>query len=55
MSHLKTLLMNEVIKPLEQMEKNNVGYIHSVTSDRIYYRIDNRLFSIEIKEEKSED
>lgn len=50
MSHLKTLLMNEVRKPLEELERNHVGYIHSETGDRIYYKIDNRCFSIEFKE-----
>ena len=50
MSHLETLLMNEVRKPLEQMERNHVGYIDGETENKIYYKIDERAFVIEIKE-----
>lgn len=50
MSHLETLLMNEIRKPLEQMERNHVGYIDGETEKKIYYKIDNRSFCIEIKE-----
>lgn len=50
MSHLETLLMNEIRKTLEQMERSHVGYIDGETSNGIYYKIDNRSFAIEIKE-----
>lgn len=50
MSHLVTMLMNEVRKPLEQMERNRVGYIDGETERKIYYKIDNRAFCIEINE-----
>ena len=50
MSHLETLLMNEIRKALEQMERSHVGYIDGETSNDIYYKIDNRSFAIEIKE-----
>lgn len=32
MSHLETLLMNEVRKPLEQMQNKNIGYIDGESS-----------------------
>lgn len=50
MSHLETLLMGEIRKPLEQMERNHVGYIDGETEKKIYYKIDKRIFTIEIKE-----
>ena len=52
MSHLETLLMNELRKPLQQLEKTNVGYIDGETSSRIYYTIDNHTFAVEIREVK---
>lgn len=42
MSHLETLLINEVRKPLEQMEKNNIGYIDRESTNIIFYVIDGR-------------
>lgn len=50
MSHLETLLINEIRKPLEQMQRNNIGYIDGESSNEIYYRIDERIFRIRIKE-----
>lgn len=50
MSHLEALLMNEVRKPLEQMQKINIGYIYGESSNEIYYKIDDRLFRVNIKE-----
>lgn len=50
MNHLETLLMNEVLKPLEQMERNNIGYINRESVDTIYYKIDDREFAIKVKE-----
>lgn len=49
-SDLETLLMNEIRKPLEQMQRNNIGYIDGETSNEIYYKIDERIFRIRIKE-----
>ena len=54
MSHLETLLMNEVRKPLEQMERNNIGYINRESVNTIYYKVDDREFAIEITEVKNE-
>lgn len=50
MSHLETLLMNEIRKPLEQMQNKNIGYIDGESSSEIYYKIDERIFRIGIKE-----
>lgn len=52
MSHLETLLLNEVRKPLEDLEKSHVGFIDEETSSSIYYKIDDRLFAIDIREVK---
>lgn len=54
MSHLETLLMNEVRKPLEQMQHNNIGYIDAESSNEIYYRIDERIFRVGINEVDSD-
>lgn len=54
MSHLETWLMNEIRKPLEQMQRNNVGYIDAESSDEIYYKIDERIFRIKICEVDSD-
>ncbi len=50
MSHLETLLMGEIRKPLEQMQHKNIGYIDAETSNEFYYKIDERLFCIRINE-----
>ena len=50
MSHLETLLMSEIRKPLEQMQSNSIGYIDCETLNEIYYKIDERIFCIKIKE-----
>lgn len=50
MSHLETLLMSEIRKPLEQMQRNSIGYIDTESSDEIYYKIDERIFRIKISE-----
>lgn len=54
MSHLETLLMNEIRKPLEQMQRNNIGYIDGESSNVIYYKIDESIFCIRIKEVDNE-
>lgn len=50
MSHLETLLMNAIRKPLEEMQRNGIGYIDGESSDEIYYKIDGRIFRIRINE-----
>ncbi|MCI9142374.1 MAG: hypothetical protein HFH87_07090 [Lachnospiraceae bacterium] len=54
MSHLEKLLMDEVRKPLEQMQHNNIGYIDAETSNEFYYKIDERIFCIRINEVDSD-
>lgn len=50
MSHLETLLMSEIRKPLERMQQNSIGYIDGESSSEIYYKIDDRNFCIKISE-----
>jgi len=50
MSHLETLLINGIRKPLEQMQHNSIGYIDYESSNEIYYKIDDRIFCIKINE-----
>ena len=54
MSHLETLLINEIRKPLEQMQRNSIGYIDCESSNEIYYKIDDRTFCIRINEVDSD-
>ncbi len=54
MSHLEVLLMSEVRKPLEQMQRNGIGYIDAESSNEIYYKIDGRIFRIKICEVDSD-
>ncbi len=54
MSHLEKLLMDEVRKPLEQMQHNSIGYIDAESSNEIYYKIDERIFRIRINEVDSD-
>ena len=52
MSHLETLLMNEVRKPLKELERSHVGFIDEENSTTIYYKIDDRTFAVDIREVK---
>lgn len=42
--------MSEIRKPLEQMQRINVGYIDGESSNEIYYKIDEKIFRIRINE-----
>ena len=55
MSHLEALLMNEIRKPLEALERSHVGFIDEENATTIYYKIDNRTFAIDIREVKKND
>lgn len=46
----RNLLMGEIRKPLEQMQRNNIGYIDVESSNEIYYKIDEKIFRIRINE-----
>lgn len=54
MSHLETLLMSEIRKSLEQMQRKSIGYIDAESSDEIFYKIDERIFRIKINEVDSD-
>ncbi len=54
MSHLETLLLNEIRKPLEALEKSHVGFIDEESSTTIYYKIDERVFAIEVREQSGD-
>ena len=49
MTHLETLIKNEVKKSLEKLERDGVGFIDSETTEAIYYKIDNVEIRISIK------
>lgn len=50
MSHLETLIMNEVRKALENLQRSGVGYIDIEEAGRIVYKIDDREICVEVKE-----
>lgn len=50
MSHIEVLLMNEIRKTLEQLQRSQVGYIDRECSGCIYYKIDDRFIAIIIRE-----
>ncbi len=49
MSHIETLVMNEVRKALENLQKQGVGYIDYETMGNIYYSVDNRIIRVKIE------
>ena len=54
MSHIETLIMNEVRKALESLERSGVGYIAYETTGVIHYNIDQKDISISVGEPKGE-
>ena len=54
MSHIETLIMNEVRKALESLERSGVGYIAYETTGVIHYNIDQKDISISVGESKGE-
>ena len=49
MSHIETLVMNEVRKALESLQKQGVGYIDYETAGNICYSIDNKNIKVSIE------
>lgn len=49
MSHIETLVMNEVRKALENLQRQGVGYIDYETTGNICYSIDNRNIRVSIE------
>ena len=50
MSHIETLIMNEVRKAMENLQRSGVGYIDYENTGAIAYRVDNTQVFIEVNE-----
>ena len=48
MSHIETLIMNEVRKALESLERSGVGYINYEESGVIHYSIDKKEITVSV-------
>ena len=48
MSHIETLVINEIRKALENLQKQGVGYINFETMGNICYIVDNRIIRVRI-------
>ena len=48
MSHIETLVMNEIRKALENLEMQGVGYIDCEQTGVINYKIDGRNIRVQI-------
>lgn len=49
MSHIETLIMNEVRKALENLERSGVGYIDMEQTGVFYYTVDGTKIRIVIE------
>ena len=50
MTHIETLVMNEIRKALEKLEMQGVGYIECEQSGAIHYNIDGRNISVQVSD-----
>lgn len=48
MKHIERMVIREIRKPLEALEKNGVGYIDGEYADAIHYVIDDVCISIRV-------
>ena len=48
MTHIETLVMNEIRKTLENLEKSGVGYIDGEETGAIHYNVDERNIRIQV-------
>ena len=48
MSHIETLIMNEVRKAMENLERSGVGYIDMEQSNVFHYVVDGRKIRIRV-------
>ena len=55
MTHIETLVMNEIRKALENLEKQGVGYIDCEQSGVINYNIDGRNISVQVSDTNLSD
>ena len=54
MSHIETLIMNEVRKSLENLQKQGVGYIDGEYTRVIHYYVDGRCIRVEVSDTTGE-
>lgn len=54
MTHIETLIMNQVRKALESLEEQGVGFIDEEfsTKGEIHYNIDNAIYMVKVVEDK---
>ena len=50
MTHIETLVMNEIRKALENLERQGVGYIDCEHTGVIYYNIDGRNIRVQVSD-----
>ena len=55
MTHIETLVRNEIRKGLENLEKQGVGYIECEQSGVIYYNVDGRNISVQVSDTNLSD
>ena len=54
MSHIETLIMNEVRKALENLQKQGVGYIDLEQTGVIDYFVDGRYIRVSVADTKED-
>lgn len=54
MSHIETLIMNEVRKSLENLQSQGVGFIDYEQSGVIHYTIDGKDITVSIRDVSNE-
>lgn len=55
MKHIERLIMKEIRKPLEALQKEGVGYIDGEYEDTFHYVIDDVCISIRVDATKKEE
>lgn len=50
MSHIETLIMNEIRKALEDLQRQGVGYIDLEQTGVIHYNIDGRNIRVQVSD-----
>ena len=50
MTHIETLVMNEIRKALENLERQGVGYIDCEYTGVIHYNIDGRNIRVQVSD-----
>ena len=50
MTHIETLVMNEIRKVLEDLERQGVGYIDCEQTGVIHYNIDGRNIKVQVSD-----